>query len=87
MNFFDTADTYGLGQSEITLGKALGRQRQDVIIASKFGVRIENGKTFYDNTPQWIETALEGSLKRLEPIISTYIRYIIEIEKHHWQML
>lgn len=65
VNFFDTADTYGLGQSEITLGKALAGKRQDVVIASKFGVRIENGNTFYDNTPQWIEKALEGSLKRL----------------------
>lgn len=65
VNFFDTADTYGLGQSEKTLGKALGIHRKDVIIASKFGVRIENGKTFYDNSSKWIETALEGSLKRL----------------------
>ena len=65
VNFFDTADTYGLGQSEKTLGKALGSHRKNVIIASKFGVRIENGKTFYDNSSKWIETALEGSLKRL----------------------
>ena len=36
-----------------------------MIIASKFGVRIENGKTFYDNSPEWIEMALEESLKRL----------------------
>ena len=65
VNFFDTADTYGLGQSEKTLGKALGANRKDVIIASKFGVRIENGKTFYDNSSEWIEMALEGSLRRL----------------------
>lgn len=65
VNFFDTADTYGLGQSEKTLGKAIGTKRKEVVIASKFGVRIENGKTFYDNSPQWIETALQGSLKRL----------------------
>lgn len=65
INFFDTADTYGLGQSEITLGKALGNKRKDVIIASKFGVRHSNGTTVYDNSPEWIKTALEGSLKRL----------------------
>lgn len=65
INFFDTADTYGLGQSELTLGKALGARRHEAVIASKFGVRVENGKTFYDNSPVWIETALEGSLKRL----------------------
>ena len=65
ITFFDTADTYGLGRSELTLGKALGEHRRDVVIATKFGVRAGSGKTFYDNSPQWIETALEGSLKRL----------------------
>lgn len=65
INFFDTADTYGLGQSEITLGKVLGNYRKDVIIASKFGVRVEKGKTIYDNSPEWIRTALDASLKRL----------------------
>lgn len=65
ITFFDTADTYGLGQSEITLGKALGTHRKDVIVASKFGVRVGGGKTVYDNSPEWIREALEASLKRL----------------------
>lgn len=65
INFFDTADTYGLGQSEKTLSKALGNRRKDVIIASKFGVRRINGQTVYDNSSEWINEALEGSLKRL----------------------
>lgn len=65
VNFFDTADTYGLGQSEKTLGKALGIRRKDVVIATKFGVRIGGGKTFYDNSPEWIEKACEASLRRL----------------------
>lgn len=65
ITFFDTADTYGLGQSELTLGKALGVHRKEVVIASKFGVRMNNGKTFYDNSPKWIREALDGSLKRL----------------------
>lgn len=65
INFFDTADTYGLGTSEKTLAKALGEKRKDVIIADKFGVRVENGKTFYDNSPEYIGKALEESLKRL----------------------
>lgn len=65
INFFDTADTYGLGQSERTLGKALGSRRDQAVIATKFGVRVENGHTFYDNSPQWITAACEGSLQRL----------------------
>ena len=65
INFFDTADTYGLGQSERTLGRALGSRRSKAVIATKFGVRVENGTTFYDNSPQWIRTACENSLRRL----------------------
>lgn len=65
INFFDTADTYGLGTSERTLGKALGSRRQEAVIATKFGVRVENGSTTYDNSPEWIMTACEQSLKRL----------------------
>lgn len=65
ITMFDTADTYGLGKSEETLGKALGTRRKDVVIATKFGVRVENGKTFYDNSPKWVRYAVEHSLKRL----------------------
>lgn len=65
VNFFDTADTYGLGQSEKTLAKALGTDRDKAVIATKFGVRVENSKTFYDNSPEYMEKALDASLKRL----------------------
>lgn len=66
INFFDTADVYGLGESERTLGEALGCRRKDAVIASKFGVRVQPGKgTFYDNSPEWMEEALTASLKRL----------------------
>ena len=65
VNFFDTADTYGLGQSERTLAKALDGRRENVVIATKFGVRVEKGKTFYDNSPEYMEKALNDSLKRL----------------------
>jgi len=65
LNFFDTSDTYGLGQSEITLGKGLGNRRKDVIIQTKFGVRYGDGKSTYDNSPAYIQEALEKSLKNL----------------------
>lgn len=65
VNFFDNSDTYGLGKSEETLGKALKGKREKAIIATKFGVRRENGATFYDNSPEWINKAVELSLKRL----------------------
>ena len=65
INFFDTADTYGLGQSEKTLAKGLGTKRKDVIIESKFGVRFGKGGTTYDNSPAYIQECLEGTLQRL----------------------
>lgn len=65
VNFFDTADTYGLGQSEKTLAKGLGNRKKDVIIQSKFGVRFGKEGTCYDNSPAYIREALEGTLKRL----------------------
>ncbi len=65
INFFDTADIYGLGEGERILGEALGERRDEAIIASKFGVRVADGGTFYDNSPTRIRSALEKSLRRL----------------------
>ena len=69
VNFFDTANTYGLGQSEETLAKGIAGHRHDVVIQSKFGVRVMRdmvgSKTIYDNSPEYIRKALEGTLKRL----------------------
>ena len=67
VNFFDTADTYGLGQSERTLGKALKGRRSKVVVASKFGVHAKKGTpTFYDNPPDWIRQSIDGTLSRLQ---------------------
>lgn len=66
INFFDTADCYGLGYSEELLGKALAGVRDKAIIATKFGVRFRKDKSvFYDNHPDWIDQSLEGSIRRL----------------------
>lgn len=67
VNFFDTADTYGLGQSERTLGKALKGRRHEAVVATKFGVHAKKGTpTFYDNSREWIKSSVEGSLDRLQ---------------------
>ena len=79
INFFDTADIYGLGHSETTLGKALRGRRQDAFIATKFGVRkSSDSQTFFDNSPRWVETALEASLRRLG------VEYIDLYQMHYW---
>ena len=68
VTFFDTADTYGLGESEVLLGRALGRRRDDVVVATKFGMDMQGR-----NGPDWgarasrryARTAVEASLRRL----------------------
>ena len=64
INFFDTADIYGLGQSESLLGKTIGK-RKDVIIASKGGNVARNNQFTVDYSKEHIITACENSLKRL----------------------
>ena len=65
VNYFDTADIYGLGHSEEILGRALGPRARDVVIATKVGVRWVGGRTTRDLSPAWVVEALEGSLRRL----------------------
>lgn len=65
INFFDTADIYGLGHSEELLGKTL-KDRPDVLFASKAGNVARNGKFGSDYTKEYILEACEASLKRLQ---------------------
>lgn len=66
VTFFDTADTYGLGESEKLLASALGSYRDKVVIASKGGVRWdEKGKVWNDISPSYLRSSVEESLKRL----------------------
>jgi aryl-alcohol dehydrogenase-like predicted oxidoreductase len=66
--FFDTADVYGLGSSEELLGRALGSRRDDVVIATKFGMDMK-GHSGDDGgrrgSPAYIRTSVEASLRRL----------------------
>ncbi|HEY2385065.1 MAG TPA: aldo/keto reductase [Terriglobia bacterium] len=64
INFFDTADVYGGGQSEEFLGRALKGRRDKAIIATKFGMKMGDGKE--GAAPQYIHQALDASLKRLQ---------------------
>lgn len=65
VTLYDTADIYGLGHSESLLGAAFEARRDEVVFATKFGVRREGETTVYDNSPTWIRKSVEGSLERL----------------------
>nr|MCW2727934.1 aldo/keto reductase [Aeromicrobium sp.] len=68
VTFFDTADSYGHGQSEELLGAALGSRRDEVVIATKFGMDMggvngdDGGRR---GTASYVRTAVEASLRRL----------------------
>jgi aryl-alcohol dehydrogenase-like predicted oxidoreductase len=67
-NFFDTAEVYGPHKNEELLGRAFAGRRGEVIIATKFGFRLENGRQVgaeRDSRPATIRSAVEGSLRRL----------------------
>ncbi|MDT8975797.1 aldo/keto reductase [Paenibacillus sp. chi10] len=67
VNFFDTADQYGVGTNEELVGRALKSVRQQVNIATKFAfVRDEAGKVIEINgRPEYVKKACEASLERL----------------------
>ncbi len=65
VTFFDTAEAYGPFVNEELVGEALERHRGSVVIATKFGIRHQDGKQVQDSHPARIRESVEGSLKRL----------------------
>ncbi len=66
VTFFDTAEVYGPHINEELLGQAIRGRRERLVIATKFGFRIEDGKvTGVDSSPENVRKACEGSLRRL----------------------
>ena len=65
INFFDTADLYAAGQSEVMLGELLGKHRQDVVIATKVGFRAGEAITRAGLSRGHILASCEASLNRL----------------------
>ncbi len=64
INFFDTADIYGGTRSEEFLGRSLGKRRNDVLIATKFGGRVDDDHAG-GASASYIARACEASLRRL----------------------
>jgi len=66
VTFLDTAEVYGPYRNEELLGRALEGRRHQVVIATKFGFRIEDGKMAgLDSRPGHVREVVEASLKRL----------------------
>jgi aryl-alcohol dehydrogenase-like predicted oxidoreductase len=65
--FLDTADRYGgPGASETILGEILGSRRQDIVLATKFGISVEDRTALAGASRRYIMSAVEASLRRLK---------------------
>src|SRR5947209_5606230 len=65
INFFDTADIYGGTKSELFMGKTLGARRDQIVLATKFGIKL-NDQRLGGAHPDYIRIAVEESLQRLQ---------------------
>jgi aryl-alcohol dehydrogenase-like predicted oxidoreductase len=67
ITLFDTSDNYGnRGGSERFLGEVLGARRKDIVLASKFGMQMDDAGTMMGASRRYIMSAVEASLKRLK---------------------
>lgn len=66
-NFLDTADSYGAGQNEELVGRAISQRRHEVVLATKFGFICDtHGHVIgRDGTPAYVHKAIDASLRRL----------------------
>src|SRR6516162_1533746 len=82
ITFFDTAEAYGPYDNEELLGEALAPVRDQVVIATKFGWRIEDGKPVgLDSRPERIKKVADASLKRLRTdIIDLFYQHRVDPE-------
>ena len=78
INFIDTAEQYGNGESERRVGEALEGRRDQWIIGTKFGGIVgPNGERINDASPERVPVSLEGSLRRLRTDrIDVYVYHI-----------
>jgi len=66
VNFVDTADVYSGGESELIVAQALKGRRDEVVLATKFGLPSNPDPNRMGGSRRWITTAVEASLRRLE---------------------
>jgi aryl-alcohol dehydrogenase-like predicted oxidoreductase len=79
VTFFDTAEVYGPYVNEELVGEALAPYKGKVVIATKFGIQMVNGKQVLDSKPELIRQSVEGSLKRLKvDAIDVYYQHRVD---------
>ncbi len=72
ITFFDTAEIYGPYTNEELVGEALAPLRRQVVIATKFGIKIENGQQVQDSRPERIKQSVEGWMESLQQEVAPF---------------
>jgi len=83
INFFDTADVYGIGHNEELVGRSLRNRSENVILATKFGLlrKPGGGWTGVSGAPEYVISACDASLKRLKrDVIDLYYLHRVDPE-------
>ncbi|MEH2438055.1 MAG: aldo/keto reductase [Nostoc sp.] len=81
VTFFDTAEMYGPFTNEELLGEALKPYRDRVVIATKFGIKLQDGKQVQNSHSSGIRESVEGSLKRLNTdAIDLYYQHRVDTQ-------
>jgi len=65
IGFFDTAEMYGLGHNERLAARVLAERRDEIVLATKFGIAFEGGRMVANGRPENVRRAIDGSLERL----------------------
>jgi aryl-alcohol dehydrogenase-like predicted oxidoreductase len=65
IDFLDTAEIYGGGHNEKLASRVLAERREEIVLATKFGLRFEGGRMQADGRPENVRRAIDGSLARL----------------------
>ena len=83
VTFFDTAEVYGPYTNEELVGEALEPYRKEVVIATKCGIQIVDGKQIVIGKPETMRRSIEGSLKRLRTeYIDLYYLHRVDPDTH-----
>ncbi|MEH2451006.1 aldo/keto reductase [Nostoc sp.] len=81
VSLFDPAEIYGPFTNEELVGEALKPYRDRVVIATKFGIKSQDGKQVQDSHPSRIRQSVEGSLKRLSiDVIDLYYQHRVDTQ-------
>jgi aryl-alcohol dehydrogenase-like predicted oxidoreductase len=84
ITFFDTADVYGIGRNEELLWRALAKRRNEIIIATKFGIVRDPANPSVrgiSGRPDYVRICCEASLKRLKvSVIDLYYQHRVDTE-------